>query len=364
MYEDLNGKHYYRLNNLLEPQRRLIEQFSKITAPQRKMMEQLTKVTEPQRRIMEQLARATEPQRRIMEQLAKAVEPQKRIMEQLAKAAEPQKRIMEQLAKAVEPQKRIMEQLARATEPQRRMIEQLANISEPQRRMIDQIAKFTVSQKHQRGQVDKIIKFQKVINDSFKLESTIDGILGTAKINDLMVNPNGTISIGNKNLTISDFSETYMEFVETIEKLPSQAQILEFIQIFLQKLKKPVAIILMLIILPYINNIASNLSFPYVEEIIKSIIRSPKEQIKLIKNEVQQEFLPDFLKTYRFVSASVLNVRKGPSSSYQVVDEISFGKIVRLIQKGRQWPSIEYLDEDTEEIVTGWVFNRYLNKFK
>jgi hypothetical protein len=33
-------------------------------------------------------------------------------------------------------------------------------------------------------------------------------------------------------------------------------------------------------------------------------------------------------------------------------------------KKGRKWTAIGYTDEETGDVITGWVFNRYLEKFK
>ena len=64
------------------------------------------------------------------------------------------------------------------------------------------------------------------------------------------------------------------------------------------------------------------------------------------------------------MTASTLSVRGGPSNKSPILDEISFGQVAKLVKKGRKWSAIEYIDEDTGEVVTGWVFNRYLARFK
>jgi len=134
---------------------------------------------------------------------------------------------------------------------------------------------------------------------------------------------------------------------------------------YVQKLRKPIVTLLLIVILPFLINIASNLSTSYFETIIIELANKPqREKIKAIRQEAQQDFSLQFLQAYRFISASTVKVRKGPSTNHQVIDEIYFGQVAKLVKKGRKWSSIEYTDDDTGEEITGWVFNRYLKKFK
>lgn len=65
---------------------------------------------------------------------------------------------------------------------------------------------------------------------------------------------------------------------------------------------------------------------------------------------------------FRFVSQKYLNVYVKPNQKSEIVDELTFGQTILLIQKDRNWSKINFRNE-LGEIAEGWVFSRYLKKF-
>jgi len=321
-----------------------IKKYEKLLEPQRRLQEQMDKWLEPQRRLQEQMDKLLEPQRRLQEQMDKLLEPQRRLQEQMDKWLEPQRRLQEQMEKWLEPQRRLQEQLDKWLEPQHRLQEQMRKWLEPKRTFQENLKKW---------------------EQSFKVEEFITEILSKAEQENIVVNQDGTISVEGEVFSASEFSEVYCHLLDSIKNIASPTQVLSFIGSYAQKLKKPIATLLLIVILPFLINITSNISTSYFENIINKLSNKPKiEKIEAIKQEAQQDFSPEFLQNYRFVTANTLNVRGGPSTKNSVIDEIYFGQVAKLVQKGRKWSAIEYTDEDTGEAITGWVFNRYLGKFK
>ena len=76
-------------------------------------------------------------------------------------------------------------------------------------------------------------------------------------------------------------------------------------------------------------------------------------------NEVKQQVLNQ----YRYVSTNSLVVRKDKSVGSKAIYTLEFGQVVRLVYKNKNWSLIEYVDED-DNIIKGWVFTRYISKFK
>jgi len=290
------------------------------------------------------LEKLLEPQRRLQQQMDKWLEPQRRLQEQMDKWLEPQRRLQEQMDKWLEPQRRLQEQMSKWLEPQRRLQEQMSKWLEPKWTFEKNIEKW---------------------EQASKVEEFITDILSKAEQDNITVSQDGTISVEGEVFSAAEFSKVYSDLLDAIKNIPSPVQGLYFIRSYAQKLKKPIATLLLIVILPFLINIISNLSTSYFENIIIELANKPKrEQIKAIKKEAQQDFSPDFLQDYRFVTASTLNVRCGPSTKNAITDEIYFGQVVKLIKKGRKWSAIEYSEEDTGEVITGWVFNRYLEKLK
>lgn len=107
------------------------------------------------------------------------------------------------------------------------------------------------------------------------------------------------------------------------------------------------------------------MSTSYFQNVIINLSSKPKrEVIKAIKQEALQDFDLEFLQTYRFVKANSLNVRNGPSTKNAKIGYLAIGHVVKIIQKGRSWSKVEYVNEENNETITGWVFSRYLESFR
>ncbi|TXI27210.1 MAG: SH3 domain-containing protein [Nitrosomonas oligotropha] len=86
---------------------------------------------------------------------------------------------------------------------------------------------------------------------------------------------------------------------------------------------------------------------------------SNRDEIKFIKSLSFEDF--DYINS-RFVSTDYLNIYSKPNQKTQILDELTLGKIVILVEKERNWAKVAYRD-DNGKICQGWVHNRYLKKF-
>ncbi|MGO4479931.1 SH3 domain-containing protein [Massilia sp. 2TAF26] len=114
---------------------------------------------------------------------------------------------------------------------------------------------------------------------------------------------------------------------------------------------------------PIALNVSSNLITPYVEQVLKqSSALAPREQVKEIKKLSMGE-LGTALRDCRFVTASTLRLRSTPNSRAKSVDTLQFGQVVTVISTKADWTEVSYEYGDGE-LVSGWVFTRYLAKFR
>lgn len=335
------------IKKLLEVQR----QFSRALEPQRRIQEQLAKALEPQRQMQEQLARALEPQRRIQEQLAKALEPQRQVQEQLTRALEPQHRIQEQLAKAFEPQRRIQEQLAKALEPHRHLQEQLARALEPQIRIQTRIA----SLKGLQGET-----LQNIIAGISKF----DEIISTAALSEVELVSDDQLSLKGSTARVGELTEQFAVFSAETE-LSNPLQFLEIFTNWLSQLRGALKTLAIYIFLPYLLAIIANLTTPIYEGWLSDYsLLNQREANKEIAKEAREYFTLDELEPYRFTSATILHVRSEGNINSEIIDELSHGKVVRIVTKDKRWCLVEYNDQYTGATLRGWVFSRYLSKFE
>jgi uncharacterized protein YgiM (DUF1202 family) len=141
--------------------------------------------------------------------------------------------------------------------------------------------------------------------------------------------------------------------------------VIAFVWEYVNKLAKPLAKVLLIVVLPYLINISSDLTTSYFKELLGQLSNKPRrEQMKAIKSEAVRQFDVSVLREYRFVSANLLHVRGEDSIQSKILADIRFGQVVKVIKKGRKWSYVECAAQDEELPVRGWVFSRYLSRFK
>jgi hypothetical protein len=91
---------------------------------------------------------------------------------------------------------------------------------------------------------------------------------------------------------------------------------------------------------------------------------SPQTASKTVK-EVAREAVgaPELLIEYRYISAKVLIVRQNPRALSPAVGRLTFGKVVKLVAKDKDFALVLWSDSESGAEIQGWVFSRYLGKF-
>lgn len=120
---------------------------------------------------------------------------------------------------------------------------------------------------------------------------------------------------------------------------------------------------LIAVVLPYSVSVSANLSMPYIEQYLKqSTVVTQREQTKEIKKLSMGE-LGEALRDCRFVTAATLALRGTPNARAKSIDTLRFGQVVTVISVKPDWTEVAYEYGDGQ-VVTGWVFTRYLSKFR
>lgn len=71
----------------------------------------------------------------------------------------------------------------------------------------------------------------------------------------------------------------------------------------------------------------------------------------------------DIRREFRFVSTQVLWVRAKPGAKARVVGQLTFGNLVRMVEKDKDFALVAWRSEDGKAELQGWVFSRYLKRF-
>lgn len=163
--------------------------------------------------------------------------------------------------------------------------------------------------------------------------------------------------------------------IDINEGISFQQQVAEFIN----KLKSKSPVVFLIFYMLVVSPIQSA-----IDDAVLSVIRGTTETIiqqvqktdykvieKRIKIEVHntlniniesQDAIDDLIKIYGYVSNDKLIMRQSNKVKSRALYTLEFGQVVKIIHKDRNWTLVEY--ESGEDVIRGWVFTRYISKFK
>jgi hypothetical protein len=181
-----------------------------------------------------------------------------------------------------------------------------------------------------------------------------------------LVNADGTVSISEESISISSLHEVVEKvisnaletqtnsIVQAIERLITEIKTLKepwIKQLFIQ--------MVCLLIFAFVN--------PYIDYKEKKYL--DKNQKKYLSNHLNKVVAPQVkevvvLDSYRYVSADILKVRQCNNRNGKLLGYLYFGQVVKVIEKQKDWSRVRWLDETGKNSIEGWVYTRYLKKFK
>jgi Bacterial SH3 domain len=134
---------------------------------------------------------------------------------------------------------------------------------------------------------------------------------------------------------------------------------------FIACLPNPIKFAVLVLILPIIQGIASNLVTPKVQEIISGAKddQSSKVIAKVVSKNVVSKCPQEFLWDLRFVTTTSLIIREYPKKRSRRFGNLYFGDVVSVLQNKKGWTLIEFSSVDSQTKIRGWVYSRYLRKF-
>lgn len=304
------------------------ELIQKTMEQQRRWQDSIEKVSEPQRIMQQQIDKILEPQRRWQEYIDRFLEPQRSWQKQIDKILEPQRHLQEWIDKLLEPQKMWQEHLDKILEPQRRLQEQINSLIEPEKKWREILEKYL------------------------------------SNMESIKIDPSGAISFGTQSYTANEISAELDALGQQLSTASTFKEIFNSLFAYLERIGRPLAHILLAILIPYIVAIIANVTTPIYEEWWSKYSGRTKQEItKSITEHGLAIYDIEQLRGHRFVLARSLHVRSGPSTNDEIVDKLSLGKVVGFLEKEKGWFLIEYYSEIEDRICKGWVFSKYLAKF-
>jgi len=203
------------------------------------------------------------------------------------------------------------------------------------------------------------------------IQNLVQEIIGRTKSADIL-----DLQKAFETEIITNDETTYLKELEYVrEELIENVQLMldskiseavENLKLFIASQNNPyVTYLLQIIILPLIVSlIGTYIINPKMNEILSSYQHQhivKKEIVGGIKKYIQDS---KQLTQFRIVSCDVLNVRQEKSTKSKIISHLSFGEVVEIIQKDKNWCLVRKYDSKNETMIQGWVFTRYLSRIK
>lgn len=214
---------------------------------------------------------------------------------------------------------------------------------------------------------DQLSQIQKAIDDNESLRLLRDLTLELK--DDIQINNEGVITLCSEQMTTSEL-ENLTETVFQNQSLSEAASLeeainglVEAIESIQDPLKQNIFVTYIYPILLIFLGAVLN---PVIDTQIKKLFNADKKiETKRLKEKASSVVdNKKELGTFRYVSADILNVRSSASVKSDIIGYLHFSQVVVVVEKQRNWSLVEWRNPDTRAQVSGWVFTRYLKRFK
>ncbi len=208
------------------------------------------------------------------------------------------------------------------------------------------------------------------INDVLKAVSSENWPTIYENAGKVSVTASGTLKVDQRFITPAELQQVVETIIDRVGSGSAERIELQLSRLIdeVKKLRDPIIEkILAWIICPLIVGIVVALVTLYGQQYLE---RNSSNEIRALKKAISREVVSivgrDNLVDYRFVVATTLNVRAKSSSKAALVGTLYFGQTVQLIDRNDSWSRIRWTDgsDSNGAVLEGWVFSRYLEKFR
>jgi len=129
------------------------------------------------------------------------------------------------------------------------------------------------------------------------------------------------------------------------------------------KVPKPVRVVVLYVLLPYVISVVANLTTPGIRAYMESHARRANHQaIRIVKSRIKEISSVPISGDMRFVTVMSLDVRSRPKRRSTKLHTLAFGEVVRFVDRRRGWALVEFPEGANGDMLRGWVFARYLGR--
>ncbi|EEF25760.1 conserved hypothetical protein [Ricinus communis] len=186
---------------------------------------------------------------------------------------------------------------------------------------------------------------------------------------DITVNLDDTVTVDSTRLSYYEIQQFVNEISDRAFNRSSQridsavaALIAEIHSLKNPPLEKFLSLLIYPIIVALIFSIINPITDYYIKESLGSekreAVKKIRKHVLASTNEISE------LDSYRLVSRKYLDMRSTPSAKSPLLGRLQVGQVVMLIEKRKDWSLVAWSDDENEVAIQGWVFSRYLEKFR
>jgi len=195
-------------------------------------------------------------------------------------------------------------------------------------------------------------------------ELVLDGISG------IEAHADGQVTIGSTLVTQEQVQEIAQRVISNSIKTKTHQfeQYIDSLITEIRSLKDPaLQRILAWLIYPLIVGLVLSVVNPVTDFYIKETLNGGEKRqvVKDVTQAITSTISNNaYLSSFRVVTTTSINVRKLGSNKSDVVGKLYLGDVVEVLEKGRNWSLISWQDGESDALVRGWVFSRYLKAIK
>jgi len=207
------------------------------------------------------------------------------------------------------------------------------------------------------------------LRDIFKVTSEIKRIYEDIPDGEVLVVDDQTIICDEKEYPVSELKNAIDERLESAGFFNDRVTRKDFDKLRhdLKQIKETsLQKILWILIAILLNNLLTSPSENIKPNVNYNFSISNRTYItKIIQKEIPKEIDNKYLlRTLRFVNKDSLDVRIIYYQRSRLLWTLHLGDVVRVIKRKKSCTLIEWSDQENDLRITGWVFSRYLKKFK
>lgn len=178
------------------------------------------------------------------------------------------------------------------------------------------------------------------------------------------VNPDGSVTLDGEIVGIEEIEGALAAFFAHIREVGSD------LALVVGQWRRPIKALIVHVVIPLLINYSVCLYFAaqssndlreFQRQVDAQGAATRREVVRATKALVAPR---EGSLQWRLVTGDALRVRSRPSTRASIETTLRLGTVVRFVEKRGRWTRIQFDVQNTNELVEGWVFNKYLTRVR